>query len=74
MTRMKPRFLENETLQQNYYEKPNPYATAPSCHVNLLMMSRYASECGKQLTELTTEEVKRFKITDAIDIASNLQI
>lgn len=62
MSGMKPKFLENEMVQQNYYEKPNPYVTAPSCHVNLLMMSRYARECGKKLTELTAEEVKKFSI------------
>ena len=62
MSVMKPKFLENVTVQQNYYEKPSPYVTAPSCHVNLLMMSRYARLRGKKLTELTAEEVERFSI------------
>lgn len=62
MNEMKPMFLENEILQQNYCEKPNPYVTAPACHVNLLLMSRYARECGKKLKELTVEEVKKFFI------------
>ncbi len=62
MNEMKPKILENEIIQQNYYEKPNPYVTVPSCHVNLLLMSRYVRECGKKLTELTAEEVKRFSI------------
>ena len=60
----KPKFLENVTVQQSYYEKPSPYVTAPSSHVNLLRMSKYARECGKKLTELTTEEVKRFLIQE----------
>lgn len=62
MSVMKPKFLENVTVQQSYYEKPSPYVAAPSCHVNLLMMSRYAKLRGKKLTELTAEEVKRFSI------------
>ena len=65
MSRMEPKFWENEMVQQNYYEKPNPYVTAPSCHVNLLLMSRYARECGKKLMELTAEEVKKFSIQRA---------
>lgn len=62
MSGMKPKFLENVTVQQSYYEKPSPYITAPSCHVNLLRMSKYAIECGKKLAELTTEEVERFSV------------
>ena len=53
-------FIEIQEEKQYYYEKPNPYVTAPSCHVNLLMMSRYVRERGKKLTDLTAEEVKRF--------------
>ena len=62
MSVMKPKLLENVTVQQSYYEKPSPYVTAPSCHVNLLMMSRYARECGKKLTELMVEEVERLSV------------
>ena len=62
MNGMKPRFLENSTLNQTYYEQPNPYVDAPSCHVNLLELSRYARKCGKKLVELTQEEVKKFSI------------
>ena len=62
MNGTKPKFLENATLNRNYYEQPNPYVNAPSCHVNLLELSRYAKKCGKKLIELTQEEVKRFSI------------
>lgn len=62
MSVMKPKFLENVTVQQSYYAKPSPYAAAPPCHVNLLMMSRYARECGKKLTELMVEEVERLSV------------
>lgn len=62
MSGMKPRFLENVTMKSDYYESPNPYVNAPSCHVNLLELSRYAKKSGKKLAELTAEEVKRFSI------------
>ena len=57
-----PKFMENSTINQSYYEQPNPYVNVPSCHVNLLELSRYAKQCGKKLVELTQEEVKRFSI------------
>ena len=53
---------ENSVVNQSYYEQPNPYVNAPSCHVNLLELSRYAKQCGKKLVELTQEEVKKFSI------------
>lgn len=54
--------MENQVPAQSYYEQPNPYVNAPSCHVNLLELSRYAKKCGKKLVELTQEEVKKFSI------------
>ncbi len=62
MNGTKPKFLENSTTNSSYYEQPNPYMNAPSCHVNLLELLRYAKRCGKKLIELTQEEVKRFTI------------
>ena len=62
MNGTKPRFMKNSEVNQSYYEQPNPYVNAPSCHVNLLELSRYAKECGKKLVELTQEEVKKFSI------------
>ncbi len=62
MNGTKPRFLKNEAIAPSYYEQPNPYVNAPSCHVNLLELSRYAKRCGKKLVDLTQEEVKRFSI------------
>ena len=62
MSGTKPKFMENSTLSQNYYEQPNPYVNAPSCHVNLLELSIYAKKCGKKLIDLTQEEVKKFSI------------
>ena len=62
MNGTKPKFLENLVIAQIYYEQPDPYVNAPSCHVNLLELSRYAKQCGKKLVELTQEEVKIFSI------------
>ena len=62
MNGTKPKFLEHVKVPASYYEKPNPYVNAPSCHVNLLEMSRYAKRNGKKLVELTREEVKKFSI------------
>ena len=62
MNGMKPKFLEHETLNKNYYKMQNPYVDAPSCHVNLLELSRYAKKSGKKLTELSKDEVQKFKI------------
>ena len=62
MSEMKPKFLENTEVSPSYYEKPNPCVDAPSCHVNLLELSRCAKRYGKNLEELTQEEVEMFSI------------
>lgn len=62
MNGMKPKFMENRVIAPSYYEQPDPYTNAPSCHVNLLELSRYAKQCGKKLVDLTLEEVKNFSI------------
>ncbi len=62
MNGMQPKFLENRFLPKSYFEQPNPYVNAPSCHVNLLELSRYAKRCGKKLVELTQDEVKKFSM------------
>ena len=56
MNGMKPKFLEDVQLDQEYFQTPNPYRNAPSCHVNLLEMSGYAKKNGKMI-ELTKVEV-----------------
>lgn len=62
MNGTKPKFMENTIPSPEYYKQPNPYANAPSCHVNLLELSRYARKCGKKLVDLTEDEVKMFPI------------
>lgn len=45
-----------------YKAVPDPYKDAPSMHVNLLELSRYAEKVGKPMSELTKEEIDRFRI------------
>lgn len=61
MNGTKPKFI-TEKVEPGYYNKPDPYVNAPSCHVNLLELSRYAKKQGKKLTDLTKEEVNRYSI------------
>ena len=46
----------------SYYEPPVPYKNAPSCHVNLLELSRYAKKHGVAIKDLSEEDIKKFKI------------
>ena len=52
--------MKKAVLSKSYYETPNPYVNAPSCHVNLLELSKYAREKGKKLADLSKEEVNQF--------------
>ena len=47
MNGMKPRFIQKSKLSPDYYKKTDPYVNAPSCHVNLLELSRYAKNKEK---------------------------
>lgn len=57
---LRPEFMKKAVLSKSYYETPNPYVNAPSCHVNLLELSKYAREKGKKLADLSKEEVNQF--------------
>lgn len=46
----------------SYYEPPDPYKNAPSCHVNLLDLSRYTKKHGVAIKDLSEEDIKKFKI------------
>lgn len=62
MNGMKPNFMKKVKLAPGYYKQPDPYKNVPSCHVNLLELSRYAKKHGKKLVDLTSEEIKKFSI------------
>lgn len=58
----KPKFLEGIQMTPGYTAPPDPYVNAPTCHVDLPALSRYAKAQGKRLTELTKEEVEKFAV------------
>jgi len=62
MNVIKPHFLKESQLTADYYKQPDPYVNAPSCHVNLLDMSRYAKKYKKRIADLSAEEVSKFAI------------
>ena len=66
MNGTKPKFLKKSALNPEYFKKPNPYMNAPSCHVNLLELSRYAKKHRKKLIDLTQDEIKKFSIQQEI--------
>ncbi|MDO5408373.1 MAG: hypothetical protein Q4F28_13755 [Eubacteriales bacterium] len=61
MNGMKPEFLKGVNLPKSYFEAPDPYSSVSTGNTNLLELSRYARQTGKKLTELTSDEVRRFR-------------
>lgn len=57
-----PRFLEGEPLPAGYYDEPDPYSDPPASNYNFRAMVNYAIKMGKQVTDLTKEEVRQFLI------------
>ncbi len=62
MNGMKPKFLQDKILPQSYYATPDPYANPAPTNLNLGEMSRYAQTNGKKMSELTWEEVEKFRV------------
>lgn len=46
----------------SYTAVPNPYKDAPSMHLDLPNLSRYADSLGKKITDLSNEEIEKFRI------------
>lgn len=63
MNGTKPKFLKKSALNPEYFKKPNPYMNAPSCHVNLLELSRYAKNIEKNLSILHRMKLKSFQFS-----------
>ena len=57
-----PKFLEGEPVPVGYYKTPDPYVNAPSCHIDLSAMARYARKVGKRIADLTKDEVGQFAL------------
>ena len=58
---IRPVFLDDIKLPPSYEKAPYPYCDAPSNGVSLLKLSRYASSRNKKITDLSIEEVLKFK-------------
>ena len=54
------KFWEGRTPAPEYIAAIDPYKDQPSCKYDLKELSRYARKVGKQITELTNDEVARF--------------
>ncbi len=46
----------------SYIATPDPYKDAPSMHLDLPNLSRYADSLGKKVMDLSTEEIEKFRI------------
>lgn len=46
----------------SYTAAPDPYKDAPSMHLDLPNLSRYADSLGKKITDLNVEEIEKFRI------------
>jgi len=57
-----PLFMEGEELPPGYFDSPNPYKNPPSFRYNMRAMVNYALKRGKNVTDLTKEEVRPFLI------------
>lgn len=47
-TLKRPQFMTHEP-SKSYYEPQDPYVLAPSCHLNLQALAKYAKEKEKRL-------------------------
>ncbi len=63
-----PKFMEGETLPPGYFDSPDPYRNPPKTKYNMRAMVNYALKNGKNVTDLTQEEVRPFLIADVHSI------
>ncbi len=57
-----PLFMEGEELPPGYFDSPDPYKNPPASRYNMRAMVNYALKTGKNVTDLTEEEVRPFLI------------
>ena len=62
MNGTRPEFLKDVKLDASYYEPADPYRDAPSCHIDLVALSRYSRKIKKPVAEMTADEIKQFAI------------
>lgn len=49
-------------VQIPFSAAPDPYKNPPPCKLNLLELAKYAEKKGKDVGDLSTEEIAQFKI------------
>ena len=57
-----PKFMEGDTLPDEYNSEVDPYSEPPVSKYNLRALVNYALENGKKITDLTKEEANLFII------------
>lgn len=58
-----PKYWEGRTPPKEYYN-PLDYSNPPTCPYDLPALARYAKRVGKEITELSYEEVERFRVKE----------
>ena len=61
-----PKFMEGDTLPDEYNSAPDPYSEPPVLRYNLQAMVNYALKHGKKVTELTKDEAGLFITQNAL--------
>ena len=54
--------MKGEELPPGYFDSPDPYKNPPASRYNMRAMVNYALKNGKNVTDLTKEEVRPFLI------------
>ena len=57
----KPAVILADSMEE-YLASPNPYKNPPKSKLNILELARYAERVGKDISELTAEEILQFKL------------
>lgn len=68
MNGTRPNFMEKFVINQSYYEQPNPYVNAPSCHVNL-QVGKPIVLCGCRVPKQLENLPERKLFTDIYYLA-----
>ena len=55
------RYWEGRTPPDSYYASVSPYDPPPQWHIDLGALSRYARQMGKDIIDLTYDEVHQFE-------------
>lgn len=55
-----PKYWAGRTPPAEYYAPIDPYGEPPQCNLRLSDLARYAKSTGKQVADLSYEEVTQF--------------